>query len=325
MKNLLAVLALSASTLLGLQPAQAFPDKPVTIVVPFAAGGPVDVIARIIGERMSQTLGQQFIIENVAGAGGTLGTTRVAKSAPDGYTLVMGHLGTHAAAPALYHAMLRYNPISDFNPIGLVAEAPTVVVARKGIAGSTLEDFLKYARDSKGKLSNAHAGVGSLSHITCLLFNQALSLEANLVPYRGSGPAMNDIVSGQVDYLCDTVVGVVPQVQGSTVNAIVISQPERSPLLPNVPSAAELKIPTFNANSWYALFGPAGLPQPVQQRLVTALDEALNDANLRQRLESLGAFPAASARRGPAYMTKFQASEVELWGTTIRRAGVQLQ
>jgi len=301
-----------------------YPTRPITVVVPFTAGGPLDLITRIVGDHMSRTLGQPIIIENVAGAGGTIGVARAAQAAPDGYTLVMGHLGTHAAAPALY-PKLRYDPLKDFKPLGLVSEAPTVVVVRKDLPFADMKDFIRLAKEQKDVgLINAHAGVGSLSHLTCLLFNSAADIKPTEVPYRGSGPAMVDLIAGQVDYLCDVMANVIPNIASGKVRPLVISLPERAPALPSVASAVEQGIPGFRANSWVALFLPAATPETVQSKLVTALGAALDDNGTRKRLEELGATPAFPARRGPSYMTEFQQTEIALWGDIIRRAGVKL-
>jgi tripartite-type tricarboxylate transporter receptor subunit TctC len=319
-KTAVAVMAVFGLSALAIGQEQ-YPARPITIVVPFTAGGPLDAITRIVGDHMSRKLGQRIVIENVAGAGGTIGVTRAAQAAPDGYTLSMGHLGTHGAAPALY-SKLKYDPLKHFKPIGLIAEAPTVVVVRKGLRFADMKDFIRLAKEKESALLNAHAGVGSLSHLTCLLFNLTIGIRPTEVPYRGTGPAMSDIIAGQVDYLCDVVVNVVPHLEN--VRPLVISLPQRAPALPSVPSALEEGIPEFRANSWVALFLPAATPDTVQSKLVAALDAVLDDNSTRIRLEELGATPAFTARRGPSYMTKFQEAQIILWRDFIARAGLKV-
>ena len=222
-----AILATTAALALsGTAMAQEFPTKPITMIVPFAAGGPTDIIARIVGESMSRTLGQQVIIENVAGAGGTTGITRAAKAGADGYTIMMGHMGTHGAAPGMYPA-LAYDPQKDFEPIGLAAGTPIVIVAKKDLPPKDLKEFGAYAKANEAKINQAHAGLGSVSHITCVLLQAQLGTKINAIPYRGTGPAMNDLVAGTVDFMCDQIVSVAQQVQAGTIKAYAIATPSR--------------------------------------------------------------------------------------------------
>src|SRR6185503_14452369 len=224
-------LVLAATIFSGLAAAQPYPSRPVTIIVPFAAGGPTDIIARISGEYFSKALGQQFVVENVAGAGGTTGITRGAQAKPDGYTIMMGHMGTHGAAPALY-ANLKYDPAKDFTPIGLVAGTPILIVARKDFPAANLKEFVAKVKDPAAKVKQAHAGVGSVSFTTCTLLTSQLGTKSIVAAYRGTGPALNDLVGGQVDYMCDQIVNLVEQVKGGSIRAYAIATPERSPALP---------------------------------------------------------------------------------------------
>jgi tripartite-type tricarboxylate transporter receptor subunit TctC len=303
--------SLAVLVLLGITGAQAetFPARQVTIIVPFAAGGPSDVIARIVADQLAKRLGQPFVIENVNGAGGTIGAIRAARAAPDGYTLVMGHMGTHAAAVALY-ANLAYDPRTDFSPIGLVVETPEVLVTRKDLPPNTLKEFIAYARQNEGKLNMAHSGVGSISYTGCLLFNSAIGIKPTLVPFTGSAPATNALLAGQVDYFCDPIVAQMAHVRAGGLKALAIAASARHPLLPDVPSAAEQGLPQFSASPFYALFAPKDTPAPVVETLSAALDQALDDEGTRKRLGDLGATIAGKSRRGPAPMAALVKSEI---------------
>ena len=303
--TLWAVLVLSAPSAF----AQNYPTRPVTLIVPFAAGGPTDIVARIVGEYFSKTLGQQFIIENIAGAGGTTGIARGAQAKPDGYTIMMGHMGTHGAAPALY-PNLRYDPANGFEPIGLVAGTPILIVARKDFPAKDLKEFIAKAKDTSTRLSQAHAGVGSVSYTGCLLLNAAIGIKPTLVPFTGTAPAMNALLAGQVDYVCDPILGPLPHVRAGTVKAHAIATAKRHPALPDVPTSAEGGLPQFSAAPFYAVFAPKGTPQPVLDRLIAALDSALDHEAARKRLIDLGAEIAEKGRRGPAPLAALVKSEI---------------
>ena len=306
-RPLLLALAAFAGGLLAAQ-AETFPSRPVTIIVPFAAGGPSDVTARIVADQLGKRLGQQFVIENVNGAGGTLGAIRAARAAPDGYTLVMGHMGTHAAAVALY-PNLAYDPATDFAPIGLVDETPEVLVTRKDLPPNTLQEFAAYARTNEQKLNMAHSGVGSISYVGCTLLNAAIGIRPTLVPFTGSAPATNALLAGQVDYFCDPIVAQMPHIRAGTLKGLAIAAPARHPLLPNVPTSAEQGLPQFSASPFYALFAPKGTPAPIVDALATALDQALDDDTARARPAELGAAIADKSRRGPAPLAALVRSE----------------
>jgi len=313
-RSLLAgALALFASLSL----AQPYPSRPVTIIVPFAAGGPTDIIARITGEYFSRALGQQFVVENVAGAGGTTGITRGAQSKPDGYTIMMGHMGTHGAAPALY-ANLKYDPAKDFAPIGLVAGTPILIVARKDFPAANLKEFVAKVKDPAAKVKQAHAGVGSVSFTTCTLLTSQLGTKSIVAAYRGTGPALNDLVGGQVDYMCDQIVNLVEQVKGGTIKAYAIATPERSPALPNVPTTREAGLPDYQVSAWNALFAPKGLPKEIHARLSETLVAALEDANTRKRLLELGSVIPDQAGRSPQALQKLVESEVARWNPILK-------
>jgi putative tricarboxylic transport membrane protein len=277
--------------------------------VPFAAGGPSDVIARIVGDYLGRRLGQPFVMENVNGAGGTIGTTRAARAAADGYTLVMGHMGTHAAAVSLY-PNLAYDPRTDFAPIGLVIETPEVLVTRKDLPPNSLEEFVAYAKQNEAKLNMAHSGVGSISYVGCTLLNAAIGIRPTLVPFTGSSPATNALLAGQVDYFCDPIVAQMPHVRAGGLKGLAIAAAARHPLLPDVPSAAEQGLPQFSAAPFYALFAPKGTPAPVVETLAAALDQALDDEATRKRLGDLGATIAEKDRRGPAALAALVNREI---------------
>ena len=312
---------LAAAGLLGLAaPASAdYPDKPVTMIVPFAAGGPTDVIARIVGDHMSKTFGKQLVVENVAGAGGTTGITRASQAKPDGYTIMMGHMGTHGAAPALY-PNLKYDPAKDFTPIGLAAGTPILIVVKKAFPAKDLKEFIAHVKANPGKVNEAHAGIGSVSHTTCTLFNSMTGIKTNRVTYRGTGPALNDLVAGQVDYGCDQIVNLVPQISGGTITALAIAIPERSPALPNVPTTKEAGLPDYQVSAWNAVFAPKDLPADITAKIVGALDKALDDENTRKRLLELGSVIPDKQGRSPAALQKLVVSEVERWTPVLKAA-----
>ncbi len=307
--RLCAYLLLSVVMGSGSAHAQDYPAHSVTIIVPFSAGGPADITGRIVAEQLSRSLAQQFVVENVGGAGGTTGTTRAARSTPDGYTLTVGHMGTHAAAVALY-PNLPYNPETDFEPIGLVAEQPELLVVRKNLPPATLEGFIAYAKANESKLNVAHAGVGSVSHVGCLLLNAAIGIKPTMVPFTGTAPAVNALIAGQVDYLCDPILGSMAHVRAGTVRALAIATTRRNALLPDVPTSAEAGLPSFQAAPFYALFAPHGTPQAIIQILADALNKGLNEDVARKRLLDLGADVPDPSRRGPAPLRALVKSEI---------------
>lgn len=318
------VTAIAAAALAaGVAPAaaQTFPARPVVMIIPFAAGGPTDVVGRIIAEAMSKNLGQTVVIENVAGAGGTTGSTRLTTAQPDGHTIMIGHTGTHAASVALY-PNLRYNPLTDFAPIGLVNTNSILLVAKKDLPANNLAEFATWLKANERTANNAHAGIGSVSHTTCLLLHSILGVKPQSVPYRGTGPAMNDLVGGQVDYMCDQVVNVAPQVRAGTIKALAVAQPTRNAALPDVPTTAEAGLPNYQVVVWNAMLAPKGTPAPVVARLNEALRAALADPNVRTRLTDLGADLPAENLVSPDGLKAFLEAEVAKWTPVIRAAGV---
>jgi tripartite-type tricarboxylate transporter receptor subunit TctC len=319
MRKSIAVLAAALALPAGAARA-AWPERPVTMIVPFAAGGPTDVVARIVSENMSRTIGQQIVVENVAGAGGTTGITRAAQSSPDGYTIMMGHMGTHGAAPAVY-PNLKYDPTKDFAPVGLAAGTPIVIVARKNFPAKDLKEFMAYVKANGDKLNEAHAGVGSVSFTTCTLLNSLLGVKPTRVVYRGTGPALNDLVSGQVDYMCDQIVNLVPQIQAGTIRAYAVGLPQRSPALPDVPTTKEAGLPEFQVSAWNAVFAPKGTPPAIVAKLSDALLKALEDQGTKKRLLDLGADLSDRASRTPEGLQKLVESEVARWNRVLKTAG----
>jgi tripartite-type tricarboxylate transporter receptor subunit TctC len=320
----LAVGGVAVATLTFNALAQTYPTRPVTIVVPFAPGGTTDVVARIVADHLSRTLGQQFVIENVAGAGGTIGTTRTTRANPDGYTIQIGQMGTHAASVALY-PNLAYRPEVDFEPIGMVAGLPIVITAKKELPANDLKEFILYVKANADKVNVAHAGVGSITHVTCLLLNSLLGVKPTFVPFTGAAPAMNALLGGQVDYMCNAIPDAVQQVQSGTAKGYAISTADRSPAMPNVPTAKEGGLPEFQASAWNALFAPKGTPKPVLDKLSDSLDRALDDENVRKRLLDLGCDIPDKTKRGPQPLAALVKDEIAKWTPIINAANVKVE
>jgi tripartite-type tricarboxylate transporter receptor subunit TctC len=324
-KKLIAALAAALGLFATSAIAQAsYPTRPVTMIVPFAAGGPTDVVARILADHMSRTLGQQIVIENVSGAGGTTGITRAKQATPDGYTIAMGHMGTHGAAPALY-PNLRYDPARDFEPIGLAAGTPILIVTRKDFPADDLKGFIDYVKANGAKLNEANAGVGSVSHTTCTLLQSLIGATFSRVAYRGTGPALNDLIAGHVDFACDQIVNLVPQIQAGNIKPMAIATPERSPSLPEVPTTKEAGLPEYEVSAWNAIFAPKGTPAEITAKLTDALDKALDDEATRKRLFELGGTIADKSGRGPGPLQKLVESEVARWTPVLKAAGALAQ
>jgi tripartite-type tricarboxylate transporter receptor subunit TctC len=323
MKPFITVLTAALAVTATSAAAQNYPTRPVTVIVPFAAGGPTDIIARIVGEHFSRTLGQQFIVENVAGAGGTTGITRGAQAKADGYTIMMGHMGTHGAAPALY-PNLKYDPTKDFAPIGMAAGTPVLIVARKDFPAADLKEFVAKAKDTGTRISQAHAGVGSVSFTSCTLLNSILGVKHHrIVAYRGTGPALNDMVGGQVDYMCDQIVNLAEQVRGGTIKAYGIATEQRSPALPDIPTTKEGGLPEYQVTAWNALFAPKGTPKDIVTRLNDTLSKGLDDGATRKRLLELGSVLPEGPARSPEALAELVKSEVARWTPILQAAGAR--
>ena len=322
-RSILFALAASLPCLHDAAVAQGWPTRPVTMVVPFAAGGGTDVLGRIIGQRLSEVLGQQGIIENVGGAGGMVGSARVAKAPPDGYQFVLGSRAD-AINQTLYKNPL-YNLATDLVPVVLVAEQPTVLITRKDYPARNLQDFIAHARKHQDTMQFASAGAGSTGHVDCALFNAAIGLKVTHVPYRGGGPALQDVIGGRIDYFCTLSGTIKPQIESSLVNAVAVLTRERSPLLPTVASAAEQGLPDFEASTWFGLFVPKGTPAPVIQKLHDATVAAMDTPAVQERLSQAGATAVAPERRSPAYFQQFVGSEIEKNAKPIKAAGIALE
>src|SRR5437660_12441153 len=316
----LGLLALSGMPLVA--HAQSYPTKSITVVVPFPAGGPSDVVARIVIEHMGRTLGHQMVIENVGGAGGTLGSARVAAAKPDGYTLLAGSMGSHVAAPVLT-PNVKYDSERDFEPIGPTANAPAVIVARKDFPAENLSEFVAYLKANGDKLKQAHGGIGASSHMACLLFNQALGIRPTPVAYRGTAPAMNDLVGGHVDFLCEQSVSVAEQIKAGAVKAYVVSANQRLAMLPNIPSAKEAGI-NYQMSIWAGIFAPKGTPKEIIAKLAAALDKSLDDPLVRNRLAELGGSIPAKQERTPASFARLVKAEITRWSPILKAASLTM-
>ena len=317
---LLAVFA----AVLPLAAQAAWPERVITIVVPFAAGGPTDIITRLVSEPMSRSLGQQIVIENVVGAGGTVGVTRVKNAPPDGYTLIMGNLGTQAASVGLY-TNLPYDPRADFAPIMNTGGTPMIVAAKKDLPVKDFREFIAYVKANASKMNYGTGGVGATSHLTCLFLDSLLGVTPQHVPFRGSGPALNALLGGQVDYVCDQTVGVVPSIQAGQINGLVVATPARLAALPDMPTSAEQGLPAFQAVGWNALFAPKGTPIEIITKLNEATRAALKDPLVRKRLEDLSLEFPSEAAQTPAALGEFVAKEIDKWVPVIKKAGVTAQ
>jgi tripartite-type tricarboxylate transporter receptor subunit TctC len=311
---------LFALALLSTPAAAQYPNKQITVIVPFAAGGPTDVVTRLVGEHMSRTLGQPVIVENIGGAGGTIGMTRAAQAQPDGYTIAVGNMGTQSAAPALYPS-LKYDPATSFAQVGVVNFTPQAIVAKKTTAAGTLKEFIDYLKDNHAKLSYGHAGVGSISHVSGLVFNAKFGFKPALVPYRGTGPAIQDLVGGQLDYMVDQSLNVIPQIKAGTIKVYAIAAPERLASLPDVPTTAQGGT-DFIFSAWNAMVAPKDTPKDVVEKLVGALSKALDDPAIKARYVELGSSAPQGADRGPAGLQKLVESEVARITPVIKAAGV---
>jgi tripartite-type tricarboxylate transporter receptor subunit TctC len=318
LKGLCCMAALGCCAVPPSAHAQSYPSRSITVVVPFPAGGPSDVVARIVTDHMGRTLGHLLVIENVAGAGGTIGSARVAASSPDGYTLLAGSMGSHVAAPVLT-PNLKYDPSRDFEPIGFTAHSPAVIAARKDLLARNFAEFVAYLKQYGDQVKQAHGGIGASSHMACLLFTSELGLKPTLVAYRGTGPAVNDLVGGHVDFLCEQSVSLAEQINAGTVKGYVISAAERLPALPNVPSAKEVGI-KYDMNIWAGVFAPKGAPREVVDKLAAALDKALDDPVVAKRLADLGASIPAKEERNPAAFDRLVKMEIARWSPILKAA-----
>ena len=323
MKTILAALGLALAVVASPAPAaaQPYPQRPITMIVPFSAGGTTDIVGRLMADEMSKILGQQIVVENALGAGGTVGATRVKNATPDGYTLLMGNMGTQAASVGLY-PKLAYDPRTDFAPIINSGGTPMLVVAKNDFPAKDFREFVAYVKANAAKINYGHGGVGSTSHLTCIFLDALLDAKPQHVPFRGSGPALNALLAGQIDYVCDQTVTVVPQIQANTVKGLVVAVEKRLSIIPNVPTSAEQGLPAFQAMGWNAMFAPKGTPPEIVAKLNAAGKAALASEGLRKRLGELGVEIPDTAGQTPEALATLVRTEIDKWVPVIRNAGV---
>jgi tripartite-type tricarboxylate transporter receptor subunit TctC len=321
MHRVVIAAAAASIAITGTAAAQDWPTRPITLIVPFAAGGGVDVSARIQAQRMSELLGQSIIVENVGAAAGMAGGQRVAKAPPDGYTFLVGNSGTHAYNQSLYKKPL-YNAATDFQPVGLMTESPRALVARKDLPVNNLQELIAYLKANASKAQFGSAGVGSGTHLPCVLFNLAIGADVTHIPYRGEGPVMQDLIGGRIDYMCATIQSGAAQAKDGNVKGIAIMAEKRVPIIPDLPTTGEQGLPGVEASVWNAFFLPKGTPDPIVRKLNKAMSDTLEDAAIRKRLQELGLEIVPPERRTPEYLTKFVPEEIERWAKPVREAGI---
>lgn len=320
MLRALLVVACATSVLAIGAAAQDFPSKNITLMMPYAAGGPGDTVTRIVGQGMSKAMGRTFIVENTAGAAGTIGSLKVAQSPPDGYLLLVMHFG-HAANTALYRN-LRYDAVADFEPIGMIAESPMMFVGKKTLPVATFPELIAYVKANREKVTKGHAGIGSASHLCGLLFLGAIDAPVTTVAYRGTGPALNDLTGGQFDFMCDQTLNVLQPVNGGLIKAFAATTRQRLAVAPDLPTAAEAGLPGFEITVWFGLWAPKGTPKPVIDKLSAALQQALLDPEVKSRLASAGAETVSPERARPDALRAHLKAEIDKWAPLIRKAGV---
>lgn len=300
--------------------AQEFPTRPLTMIIPFPAGGNADGVGRVVANRMGEILGQRVVVENVGGAGGMIGSNRVAQAAPDGYTFVLGTTGTHAQGQTLFKAPL-YNVINDFTPLALIAEVPIALIVRKDLPAANFREFVEYTKANQSKMQYGSAGPGSAVHLGCVVLNSAIGTNVTHVPYKGSGPAMQDLLAGRLDFMCEFVSVGKPHVDSGSLRALAIMAKSRSPVMPGVPTAAEQGV-NLEAYTWNAFFLPRNTPAPVVRKLNDAVNQTMETRSVREHMERLGVSVVAPERRIPEYLAQFVRAEIEKWAGPIRAAGI---
>ena len=321
MKKMRGLLVAIATLIAGPALADNWPSRPITMIVPFSAGGGVDLSARIQAQRMGELLGQPIVVENVGAAAGMAGSARVAKADPDGYMMLIGNSGTHAYSQSLYKAPL-YNSLTDFTPVGLATESPRILIARKDLPAQNLQEFIAYVKANQSKMQFGSAGVGSGTHLPCVLLNLAMGVNVTHVPYRGEAPAQQDLIGSRLDYMCSTIQTGAALAKQGTVKGIAVMSARRVKIIPDLPTTGEQGLPGVEASVWNAFFLPPGTPRPIVDKLNKAMSDTLDDPAIRGRLEDLGLEIAVPERRTPEYLTKFLADEVERWGKVVHAAGI---
>jgi tripartite-type tricarboxylate transporter receptor subunit TctC len=311
-----AVIALAGASF-----AQEWPTHPITLVVPFAAGGGLDVSVRIQAQRMSELLGQTIVAENVGAAAGTVGSLRAAKAAPDGYTFLIGNTGTHAYSQSLYKK-LPYDAVADFQPAGMMTESPRALIARKTLPANSLREFIAWLKANEKTAQFGSAGVGAGTHIPCVLLNSAIGVDITHVPYRGEGPVVQDLIGGRIDYMCATIQTGAALVNQGSVKGIAVMSEQRVPISPEIPTTGEQGLPGVEASVWNALFLPKGTPEAIVRKLNKAMSDTLEDAAIRKRLEELGLVVVPKEHRSPEYFARYLPQDIERWGKVIKAAGI---
>ncbi len=313
------LLSLSAAA-----PAQDYPNRPITLIVPFAAGGGLDVSVRIQAQRMSELLGQTIVTENIGTAAGTVGSLRVAKATPDGYTFLIGNSGTHAYSQSLYKKQ-PYNAATDFDPVGMMTESPRALIARKNLPANNLQEFIAYLKGNEKTAQFGSAGVGAGTHIPCVLLNMAIGVDITHIPYRGEAPVVQDLIGGRIDYMCATIQTGAGLINQGQVKGIAVLSETRVPISPDIPTSGEQGLPGVESSVWNAFFVPKGTPEPIVRKLNKAMSDTLDDPNIRKRLEELGLVIVPPERRTPEYLAKFLPQDVARWGKVIQAAGISAE
>jgi tripartite-type tricarboxylate transporter receptor subunit TctC len=318
--GLLGIAAVAVTAATWFVSRKTYPARSITVVVPFPAGGPSDVVARVVTDQMGKILGQSLVIENVGGGGGTIGSARVAAAHPDGYTLLAGSMGSHVSAPVLT-PNVKYDSERDFVPIGFTAQSPAVIVARKDFPAKNLREFVDYLKKNGDGVKQAHGGIGASSHMACLLFTAQADVKPSSVAYRGTAPALNDLIGGHVDFFCEQVVSVAPQIAAGVIKAYAVSASERLATLPNVPTAKEEGL-DYQMSIWAGIFAPKGTPKPIVDRLAGALDKSLDDPGVTAKLADLGGSIPPKSERTPAKFGSFVQAEIARWSPILKAANV---
>jgi tripartite-type tricarboxylate transporter receptor subunit TctC len=317
-RKLLVCAALLAAATTAL--AQNYPTRPITMLVPYAAGGPTDTVARVVAQAMGKPLGQTILVENKPSAGGIIAPEQVKNAKPDGYTILIHHIGM-ATTPALYRS-LRFNPLTDFDYIGLINDVPMTIIAKPGLPAKDFKEFLAYIKSNKDKVTYANAGIGAASHLCGMLFMSAIQTEFLTVPYKGTAPAMNDLLGGQVDFMCDQTTNTTAQIKGGKVKVYGVTSKTRVPSLPDIPTLDEQGLKGFEVGIWHGLYGPKGMPKPVLDKLVAALQDAVRDSDVKKRFADLGASTMPPEKATPAALQAYLKAEIDRWGPLIKKAGV---
>ena len=320
MKIRIVIMACAALLASAFSHAQSYPTKPITMIVPFAAGGPTDTVARSVAAIMSKSLGQTVIVENVGGAGGNIGNEKVAKAALDGYTTLLMHIGISTSA-TLYRN-LRYNAVNDLEPIGMVTTVPMTFIAKKDFPPNNMKELIAYVKANKEKVSYANAGIGAASHLCGMLFMSAIETDVLTVPYKGTAPAMTDLLGGQVDFMCDQTTNTTSQIKGGKVKVYGVTSKTRVASLPDVPTMDEAGFKGFEVGIWHGFWAPKGTPKPIIDKLNAALNDALNDADLKKKFADLGTAPEPVERRKPDVLRAHLPAEIAKWGPIIKKAGI---